>query len=182
LSSIPLCLLLFAIDASLPTQRSLLVARSTAILGIFVADYTTYDAAEPCHYGDATSLSLSRYTNKFLSRHLARCTPKTKMKAWCKIATSPLLCYRILLAWLPPILLTWIRVSWDDDSPTPRPLSGATAVLLWVIWALWRMVRYVPPMPPGNLSTEHMVRAFALDVALDWYLLLSLAAHWMHST
>jgi hypothetical protein len=108
-------------------QTERIVALFT-LLPVIALQYIPFDAADP-----RNKRSFSFYTGFFLSQHLARSTARTKIQALCKIATSTLLCHR-LSSWLIPILLTWIKISRVDDTPSPWPLSVAT-VALWVIWA-----------------------------------------------
>jgi hypothetical protein len=158
---------------SLPKQRNFLVMKWSGLLGLIFLDYTTCYDAERRDHADATSFSLSCYTQTFLSQHLARSTTRTKIQVWCKIATSLLPYRRLLLERLTPILLAWIQVSWADDVPISRLLSVATVALrvAWGLFALryvWRVFQYGPPtLQDCNTGIGEMLRGLILHLALQ---------------
>ena len=161
-------------DAPPLKQKKLRLTKWIGFLGLIIHDYTTCFVAERLDHADATSLSLSCYTKKFLSQHLARSTARTKRKAWCNIATSLLLYRRLLLAWVAPIFPTWIRVSWANTMPICCLLSVATAVtrLIWVLSSLrdfWQSIRHDCGQPTLPDSTNHIetLRTLVLYAALE---------------
>ena len=156
----------------LPKQRKFVVMKWVGLLGLIFLDYTTCYNAERRDHADATSSSLSSYTKRFLSQHLAKSTTRTKIQAWSKIATSLSPYRRLLIERVAPILLAWLQVSWADDVPISRLLLVATVALrvTWGLFALryvWRVFRCDLATLPDSTGIAEMLRGLILHLALQ---------------